>query len=303
MKQWTSKSVGKPWHHLFFRILIRFGGRYVAYFFMYFVVLWYVLFYPTLHAKCRPYLSRRFPSARSKWIRFIYEYRWLVSLGRSLIDRAAYGILGPESLQIDVSDKEIFVDLLNEGKGLIIISAHTGCWQIAFSALSFIPKKVHIVMYQDQLDIDKHYYDYKEEKAPFEIIDPGGYLGGTLQMAAALQEKEIVGLMGDRLFRGDNNMISPDFLGNTVKLPVTPFRLAAMQGTPIVVVLSHREKRSKYRVEVSGVIRVPSGINRKPGAYEAYGHEYIQYLTHFVEKHPFELYNFYDMWESEQTVM
>ncbi len=119
-------------------------------------------------------------------------------------------------------------------------------------------------------------------------------------MAAALQEKEIVGLMADRLFGGDSNMISPDFLGNTIRLPVTPFRLAAMQGTPIAVVLSHRENRSKYRVEVFGVIRVPPGLNRKPDAYEAYGREYTQYLTHFTEKHPFEFYNFYDMWDSDQ---
>jgi predicted LPLAT superfamily acyltransferase len=296
MRQWTSKSIGMPWHYWFFYILIRLGGRHIAYFFMYFIVLWYLFFYPPLHTKCRPYLSRRFPDVDSRLIRLFYKYRWVTSLGKTLIDRAVYGILGSQSIEIDVPNKQTFVDLLGENKGLIIVSAHTGCWQIAFSALSFIPQKVNIVMYRDQMDIDKHYYEYQDQKAPFKVIDPGGYLGGTLEMAASLQEKEIVGMMEDRLFGSDTKTLTVDFLGNPIQIPVTPFRLASMAGTPIAVVFSRKNNRSGYIAEVFDVIRVPSAINRKSDAYEIYGRQYIQCLTRFVEQYPFEFYNFYDMW-------
>ncbi|MEN8126662.1 MAG: lysophospholipid acyltransferase family protein [Planctomycetota bacterium] len=219
-------------------------------------------------------------------------------MGRSLIDRAAYGIRGPKSIEIEVPDGEKLRELLDEGKGLIVLSAHTGCWQIAFSALQHLKTKVHLVMYQDQFDVDKHYYEYKGQTAPIDVIDPAGYLGGTLQMAAVLQEGEILGLMGDRIFGRDTNTMRLDFLGDPIKIPVASFRLASMRGTPIVVLLSHREGRSRYRVELSDVIRVPALIERNPEAYAPYGRQYLRCLTSFIQDHPFDFYNYYDMWES-----
>jgi predicted LPLAT superfamily acyltransferase len=298
MKKWNSQSIGKPWQHYFFYVVIRFLGRYVACFFMYFVVLWYVLFYPPIHAKCKPYLSKRFPHVKNGFTRLFYEYRWVTSLGRSLIDRAAYGIRSPKSIEIEAPDGQKLLELLDEGKGLIVISAHTGCWQIAFSALKYMKTKVHLVIHQDQSDIDKHYYEFKEEAPPFNIIDPEGYLGGTLQMVAVLQKGETLGLMGDRVFGNDSNTMRLDFLGAPIKIPVASFRLAAMQGTPIAVLLSYRESRSRYRVELSGIIRVPVLVERNPDAYIPYGRQYLRCLTSFVQDHPFDFYNYYDMWES-----
>ena len=298
MKKWNSQSIGKPWQHYFFYVVIRFLGRYVACFFMYFVVLWYVLFYMPIHAKCKPYLSKRFPHDKNGFTRLFYEYRWVASLGRSLIDRAAYGIRGPKSIEIEAPDGNKLLELLDEGKGLIVISAHTGCWQIAFSALKYMKTKVHLVIHQDQSDIDKHYYEFKEGAPPFNIIDPAGYLGGTLQMVAVLQKGETLGLMGDRVFGNDSNTMRLDFLGAPINIPVASFRLAAMQGTPIAVLLSYRESRSRYRVELSGIIRVPVLVERNPDAYIPYGRQYLRCLTSFVQDHPFDFYNYYDMWES-----
>jgi predicted LPLAT superfamily acyltransferase len=298
MKKWDSQSIGKPWQHRFFYSVIRFFGRRVACFFMYFVVLWYILFYPPIHAKCRPYLLRKFPHVKSGFIRLFYEYRWITSLGRSLIDRAAYGIRGSKSIEIEVPHGQKLLELLDEGKGLIVISAHTGCWQIAFSALQYLKTKVHLVIHQDQFDIDKHYYEFKEKVPPFHIIDPTGYLGGTLQMAAVLQKREALGLMGDRVFGKDSNTMKLDFLGGPIKIPVASFRLAAMQGTPIAVLLSYKQSWSRYHVELAGVIRVPVLIERNADAYVSYGRQYLRCLTSFVQEHPFDFYNYYDMWES-----
>jgi len=298
---WDSRSVGKPWQHRFFYLVIRYGGRRVAYFFMYFVVLWYVLFYPPLHKKCRPYLVHRFPDKKGILARFFNEYRWITSLGTSLIDRAAFGVLGPGSLEIEVPERAKLQELLLEGKGLLILSAHTGCWQIAFSALQFLESSVHIVMHRNQYDIDKHYFEHTNGKAPFEIIDPAGYLGGTLNMAAVLQQGQILGLMGDRVFGNDSNTITVDFLGDPICIPVTPYRLAAMRGTPIAIVFSYKADHSRYIVEIPGVIRVPAAVERNSQAYLPYTQEFIGCLTQYVQEHPFDFFNFYQMWNVKSS--
>ncbi|TKJ35514.1 MAG: lipid A biosynthesis acyltransferase [Planctomycetes bacterium B3_Pla] len=296
-KDWDSRSVGKPWQHKFFYFVIRSCGRRVAYLFMYFVVLWYVLFYPPLHKKCRPYLDRRFPDRKTRLARLLDEYRWITSLGKSLIDRAVFGILGAGRIKVEVPEGARLQELLDEKNGLLILGAHTGCWQIAFSELQFLEGSVHIVIHRDQYDVDKHYFEHKHRKPPFEIIDPAGYLGGTLQMAALLQEGQTVGLMGDRVFGNDSNTVTVDFLGDPIRIPVAPYRLAAMQGTPIAVVFSYRANRSRYITEIPGVIRVPAAVDRNSRTYLPYAQEFIGYLTRYVQKHPFDFLNFYPMWK------
>jgi predicted LPLAT superfamily acyltransferase len=296
-KDWDSRSVGKPWQHKFFYFVIRFAGRRAAYFFMYFVVLWYVLFFPPLHKKCKPYLERRFPGRKTRIARLLDEYRWITSLGRTLIDRAAFGISGVDRIKVQSPEGVILKELLNEGKGLLILGAHAGCWQIAFSELPLLTSSVYLLMYRSQHDVDKHYFEHKSEKSPFEVIDPAGYLGGVLQVAAVLQDGQTVGLMGDRVFGDDSNTIEVDFLGDPAKIPVAPYRLAAMRGTPIAVIFSHRVNRSLYVTEISGVIRVPAIFDRNSQTYLPYARQFIEYLTQYVQKHPFDFFNFFPMWK------
>ena len=118
-------------------------------------------------------------------------------------------------------------------------------------------------------------------------------------MVAVLQEGETLGLMGDRVFGDDSNTMTLDFMGSPIKIPVASFRLAAMQGTPIAVLLSYKESRSRYRVELADVIRVPVLVDRNSDAYIPYGRQYLRCLTHFAQNHPFDFYNYYDMWESD----
>ncbi len=298
LNNWDSRSIGKAWQHHFFYLLIRFTGRRIAYLFMYIVCLWYVLFYPSLYKKCRPYLCRRFPEKKNRLAVLFEEYRWITSFGKTLIDRASFGILGPRSFEIKVPQGNRLLELHNEGKGLIILCAHTPCWQIAFWALRFLTGRVYIHMRRSQYDIDKHYFEHDNSEPPFEIIDPSGYLGGALEMASVLQEGHILGLMGDRVFGDNSNTITVDFLGGAIEIPVAAYRLAAMQGTPIAVMFSHKVSRSQYIVEIPGVIRVPPGIDRNSKAYLPYAEQFVGYLTEHVEKHPFDLHNFFDMWKN-----
>ena len=297
MRTWDSKSVGSAWQHAFFYLLIRILGRRIAYGFMYVVILWYILFSPLLHQRCRPYLSRRFPKAGQLSMLW-YKFRWISALGKTLIDRAAYGILGEHTIHIDVPDGPMLAELLKEGKGLIIVSAHTGCWQIAFSALRFFATSVHIVMHRDYSDIDRQFYEHKNATPPFEIIDPADYLGGTLRMISVLQDGGVLGLMGDRVFGNETNTVAVDFLGEKVDFPVAAYRLAAMRGTPIAVLFSYKESFMHYHVQIAGIMRLPTGVNRNSHAYMPYVQEYARYLQNFVDKYPFDFYNFHQMWRS-----
>ncbi len=296
-EQWNSRSVGTRRQHRFFYLLIRLGGRRSAYAFARVVSMWYVLFSPRARRRCRPYLQRRFPQRTGRLQRLIDSYRRIARLSEMLIDRAAFGLLKNPGIKVLFPDGARINDLIDEGDGLIILNTHVGCWQLAMSAVNFLHTPVNLVMYRDGADVDLHYFEHADESAPFAIIDPAGYLGGALEMAGALQRREVVGLTGDRLMGNPSNAIDVTFLGETMAAPIAAYRLAAINGAPIVVLFSHKRNRNEYVIEIADVIRIKPISGPKTADLQPHAQRFADALTRYTQEHPWCFFNFHDMWD------
>jgi predicted LPLAT superfamily acyltransferase len=294
-KQWTSRSIGADWQHKVFYALIRFGGRQWAYALLVFVVLYYTLFRRDTRERSRHYLWRRFPgrgSLAGLWDSYLLN----LGIGRTLVDRAVLGILGAEPLSISLAGKEQLTALLAEGKGLVLVTAHVGCWQLAMSSLSALDTPVNLVIHREEGDLDRHFFEHGGGEAPCRIIDPAGFLGGTLEMLQALKNRELLCIMGDRVMGSEGGTLRADFLGGKVALPFSPYRLASVSGAPIAVLFPFRSESGVYAMKLATVIRVPDGLGRSPGAYLPFAGEFIAALEQFVAEYPYQFFNFFDMW-------
>lgn len=296
--RWSSRSVGTRWQHGFFYLLIRLGGRALAYLFLYVLILYYMLLRPDQRKKSEYYLRRRFPGS-SPWRLGVHSYRMSLELGKVLIDRAALGILGGRFLDISVQGKEQLLGLVGEGRGLILMTAHVGCWQVAMSALQFLRTRVNLLMQREQGDIDRHFFEHGGSDSPFHIIDPRGYLGGTLEMLGVLKNGEVLSVMGDRMLGSDRSAVSVSFLGGEIAVPYSAYKIASATGAPVAVLLSHKSGFSSYRMDVAGVIRVPPGLGRKPEAYRSHAQVFAAMLEDYTWKNPYQFFNFYDMWNND----
>jgi predicted LPLAT superfamily acyltransferase len=294
-KQWTSRSIGSSIQHQFFYALIRIGGRRLAYFFLYFIVLYYILCRPSVRRKCYFYLSHRFP-ADTLFKRVVKSYRLSLELGKVLVDRAIVGILGHEKLSLSFEQKETLRNIVSEGKGVIFLMAHVGCWQVALSALGYLNTRVNMVIRREEGDIDRHYFEHRQGKTPFAIIDPDGYLGGTLEMINALKRGEVLCIMGDRIFGNPMNTVSVDFLGEKVPFPFSAFKVASATGAPIVILLTFKKAASKFGLDLAKVIHVPENLGRTGENFRPYVSEFADVLEKYTASHPFQFFNFYDMW-------
>ncbi len=299
VKSWSARSIGKKWQHRFFYLLIRYLGLRPAYQWVHIIAFWYVLFHASVRRKTRPYLSRRFPGRNGPLQRFTDNQRLVVSLGKSLVDRAAFGLLGPRRVKIAFVDTEELLAVLKAGRGAVLINAHIGAWQIAVAGFKGLETPVNIVIQRAAGDVDLHYFEHSREATPFKIIDPEGPMGGIVEMTTALKNGEIVGVMGDRMFGSDTNAVSAPFLGGTIDVPVSPYRLASAARAPIIVVFSHRVGRAAYDIRLAKTIRVPACLGRDPQAYAPYAAEFTRTLEQYVEAHPWEFFNFFDMWKEK----
>lgn len=297
-KQWSSRSIGSRWQHNVFYNLIRLGGRQAAYALLLFVVLYYVLFRPSVRNRSSYYLKRRFPG-RNRLLMLWDSYLLSLGFGRTLLDRAILGILGSGRLDIGLEGKTGLAELLAEGRGLILLTAHVGCWQIAMSSLSALDARVNLLIHRDEGDLDRHFFEHGGKEQPYRIIDPAGYLGGTLEMLQVLKNGELLSIMGDRTMGGAGSTVSVDFLGSPVEIPFSPYRLSAATGAPVAVIFPYRNSSGGYVLKVAGIIRVPENLGRSANAYRPYAQEFVAALELFVAEQPYQFFNFYDMWKSQ----
>jgi predicted LPLAT superfamily acyltransferase len=291
--QWTARSIGSNFGHRFFYLLIRYGGRQTAYFILSFVVLFYVLFRPAIRKKADAYLSRRFKGKHLPG-RLADSYRIYLSLGKALIDRAVIGILGEEKISMKFREQEGLFELLREGRGMILMTAHVGCWQTAMSTLRFLNVPVHLLLQREEGDIDLHYFEHAGIPCPYRIIDPRGYMGGILEMMEVLRRGEVLCVMGDRLFGSTKGAVNVDFLRGKAPFPFSVFKIASVTGTPIVVLFSHKSGPAEYTLEIAKVISVPRGKRDK--YFLPYVSEFAQALESYTTAYPYQFFNFYDMW-------
>lgn len=298
-KQWSSRSIGSNWQHNVFYTLIRFGGKQMAYLLLLFVVLYYTLFRPSVRNRSSHYLKRRFPGRNPLFLLWD-SYLLNLGIGRALVDRAILGILGSDSLKLSLEGKSGLTELLNEGRGLVMVTAHVGCWQLAMSSLSALNTGVNLLVHRDEGDLDRHFFEHGGDTPPYRIVDPAGYLGGTLEMLQVLKNGEILCIMGDRNMGGDGGTVSVDFLGSPVKVPFSPYKLASATGAPLAVIFPYRDKSGSYALHVAKTIRVPENLGRSAHAYIPYAREFIVVLEQFVSENPYQFFNFYDMWTNER---
>jgi predicted LPLAT superfamily acyltransferase len=289
--QWAEPDVGPSWRFRFFGWLLRWGGLTRAYHISYFATLWYVLFYPSIRARCRFYLDRRFPERRGPLRRFLDSYRLVRTFGKTLVDMAAIGVTGNDALSALSPDRERLGGLATGNKGFIMLHAHVGCWQVGMSTTGNFAKPVWIVMIPEPRTLAMF------ESGNADVIDPRTGLDAVMRMTEALLRGEIVAMMGDRTFGDDRNRVDAHFLGGTIKLPITPYRLASASGMPVVVMLTPKVAERAYEMRVARVIDVPPGLGRVPEHYAPYAEQFADCLERFVAEYPWQFFNFFDLWK------
>lgn len=296
MKRWTSRSLGSRFQHRIFYTMIRIGGRNLAYILLYIVVFYYVLIKPSVRKKTGFYLSRRF-SKKTGWKNLTDRYRISLSLGKVLIDRAVIGILGQSEMKIEFKGRERLMTLLSRKNGFILMNAHVGGWQVVLPAMTFFARPVNMLLEQDEADVDLQYFEHAGLPSPFRIIDPGSFLGGSLEMLDVLAKGEILCVMGDRVFGSDKNVIEVPFLEGNALFPVSAYKIASAAGVPIAVFFSHKAGPNRYELEIVDIIDVPSHLGRSKEVFRPYVTRFVTALESFAHYHPYQFFNFYDMWK------
>jgi predicted LPLAT superfamily acyltransferase len=295
MKDWSGRSLGSRLQHAIFYRLISLGGRKAAYALLFWVITWYTC-KPSVQRRSAAYLQRRFAGASGL---ALWRHRWRLhmELGKCLVDRAAAGIDGTFSIVMDEAQKRRLQALHAEGRGLIFLAAHVGCWHMAMSGLAdILPGRAAIVMHHDAGDVDRHYYEHRGEAPPFAIIDPGQGPYSSVAMLRCLQEGGVLALMGDRAF-GNAPVCRVPFMGGKIAVPCAAYRLASASGAPVAVFFACRSAPGEARHVLAAILRVPGNLGKRAEACAPFARRYAELLEACAQEYPYQFFNFYNMWD------
>ncbi len=293
-KETTGRSVGSRLKHRFMYALICIGGRRLAYAFLYIIVFFYSLS-GSVSQKSRAYILRRFKPQNKRQF-FKHTYLLNLSFGRTLVDRAALGLLGRVNVQSTEAERRLCRDLCARGKGLILLTGHCGAWHLAVNLIDFIPVPIHVLYYKNPKDNEKTVAEHAGKKAAFTFINPAGPLGGIVEMMAALEKGEAVCAMADRVFGDPKNSVTADFLGGQIRVPYSFYRLAAASGAPVAVVFFPRTGAGRFSSWTAKTFSVPD-LGPAKNVYAAFAQQFVDALEEFCIKYPYQFFNYFDLWE------
>jgi predicted LPLAT superfamily acyltransferase len=203
--EWTGQQRGGVAGHWIFHQLLRWIGRDTAG-----VFLPPVVYYFTLTAPAGVRASRDFFSQAARyWGRPTQPspYGHFLSFSQVLLDRAALFSGAGGEFKFSFDGEQYIRDAVNQGKGLLMLSAHIGNWEAAGRALhDRIPATMAVAMVKAEADQLAAFLDQKQQRR-YSVIALEADGASSLDLLTSLRRGEIVAMHGDRFLpRGPGRM-------------------------------------------------------------------------------------------------
>jgi KDO2-lipid IV(A) lauroyltransferase len=224
-------------------------------------------------ARVRPQAS---PAEREALVADVFRhfavcFADLISTNRSEArpDRLVTRIEGDEHLRAAIA----------EGRGLVLVTAHIGNWELGGRLLATrLQRPTHVIV-------------AAEANPRVERFVRRGDPTAMVPLVSALRRGEIVALQGDRALGTRGDALVP-FFGEPAPFPLGPFVLGRAAAVPVVPAFCLLEPDLRYTVVMAPAIHVVAGGE---GAALA---EWVSVLEATIRRAPEQWFNFFDVWSA-----
>lgn len=288
MATWKGKSRGTLLGFRIYVQIIKKTGLYSAYFVLLFVAF-YFIFFSFTSTKSTYYLFRKrlgYSPIRSAF----NVYRNYFTFGRIQLDRVAITSGLKHKFTFEFDGVEHIDALLKQNKGGILLTAHIGNFNLAkhFFEEKHSEAVVNLVVTDFEHRQIKNYLESVTGTAEVKLIVLKEDLSHVFKMKEALANNELLVFAADRTLK-HSRTYKAEFLGEKVKFPQGPFKLATRNKIPVLFVHLMREKSFHYHFYARPY---------KPENFTSQEilKSYLDDLEKMVKKYPHQWYNYYDYW-------
>lgn len=292
MAKWNGKSKGTPLGYQIFIFFIKNVGVKFAYFILFFVAFYYLLFSKEGTRSGILYFRNRlgYPKLQS----YFKVYKNNFVFGQTIIDKYAILLGQRNQFTYEFDGEEILFDLLKEKKGGILISAHVGNFEIAEFFLSEIDEfsQINLVTTDNEHKAIKQQLETLSAKSNIKFIIVKEDMSHIFDINNALSNNELICFTGDRYFEGTKTL-SSELLGADAEFPAGPFLLGSRLKVPVVFVYVMKETSTHYHLYT----RKAEFKNRNA---QDLLNQYTKSVEWILKKYPYQWFNYFDFWNIDK---
>lgn len=269
-------------------------SRFIARLFLYPITLYFYLTSAKVRIASRHYLRRINGLTGNPWqvVKHIFYF------SATILDRVYFLTDQFHRFEIKIHGLEHIQEQQTSEKGCILLGAHLGSFELlrALAIQNKMPFK--ILMYHDHnAMITKVFNNLNPdiEKAVINLADDNA----MLKMNECLVAGDMIGMLGDRHVKNDKK-ISCQLLNNNTDFPSGPVTLATIANVPIIFFCALYCGKNKYEIHIE---KLTDAVNMPRGQRDNYvqktTQQYVNRIEHYLKKHPYNWFNFYDFWHDE----
>ena len=277
--------------------IARFGGRPLGRALLYPITLYYLLVRGPERRASRSYLTRVFGEPASLW----QVSRHLHTFAATILDRVF--LLGGHtgSFQVNTTGLPELREALDRGQGVLLFGSHLGSFEVLRVLARQRPDyRIRVVLDKTQNPAITQMLDALNPEIAAGVID-AGQDGPSIAMAIkqAADEGALVALLVDRARPGEPALKAP-LLGSDAPFPTAPWLIASALKVPVVLAFGLYRGGNRYDLtfeKFSDSVAVPR--QQRAQALLALIQRYAARLEHHARIAPYNWFNFYDFWGSE----
>jgi lauroyl/myristoyl acyltransferase len=224
-------------------------------------------------------------------------FEMVVSHFKAWVDFLHFATRPPEladALVADVVGYENILDGRLPGKGVLLLTAHLGNWEVGGLMLARVKQPIHVVLVPDMFPGVERERRRLHERSGVREIRVDRSIVPTLAILRALGENAIVAMQGDRDF--DNTGVAVAFFGREAFFPRGPLRVAMASGATVLPAFIVRQPDGRYRAIVEEPLPIETGGDRD-AALRVNVERYVALLERYVREYPEQWYCFYPFWD------
>ena len=184
-------------------------------------------------------------------------------------------------------------DALKYGKGVIMLSAHLGNWELGAFALGTLGYPIIAVVLTHRNIKINDFFKAQRSMGKLKSIEFGASLRAAFK---ALKNNELLALLGDRDF--SNNGLPVTFFGKSVVMPKGPAALSYRTGAVIVpsFITRNSDDTFTFAFEKPILPGVPQADGDEESAIKSIMGRYLPIIESYVKRYPGQWYLFRNFW-------
>ncbi len=234
---------------------------------------------------------RRIRGPRPLWRDVIDTTHTFTTYAGCLAETLAVGSKNDVAPHVEISGREHVRGAVAENRGVILLTMHTGGWEVAGPLLAeHTQLDVVVVMEGERDESARVIHDRAREKAGVRLIHIGPDPLAALPLVRHLRERHGAAAMQVDRVPSSGRIVTVKLLDREGVLPEGPFRLAQLTGAPLLPVFCARVGFRSYTFEAHAARRLP----RRPSADQVHtvAQSVADDMTRFLRAHPTQWFEF-----------